>query len=139
MNKLDQIRSTLSTRGKSLLGAYADILETVTRQNLAFASDVAGFAVTQVRLPTQANDLGDYRSRSKEAVSVFGGKLKGHGQNLISELRGVPAQLKDALSGEAAVATPKTVKKAAKKAVAKKAKTVAKKAKTVKKTKAAKK
>ena len=131
MNKLDQIRSTLNTRGKLLLGCYADILETVTKQNLAFASDVAGFAVAQVRLPTQAKGLGDYRSRNIEAVSVFGGTLKGHGRDLISVLRGVPAQFKDALSVEAAGVTRKTVKKASKK-------TVAKKASTVKKTKAAK-
>lgn len=131
MNKLDEIRSTMNKRGKSLLSCYADILETVTKQNLAVASDVAGFAVAQVRLPTQASGLGDYRSRSIEAVSEFGGTLKGHGQNLISVLRGVPAQVKDALSVEAPVAATRTVKKAAKK-------TVAKKAATVKKAKAAK-
>ena len=128
MSKLDEIRNDVSARGKSLLGTVADILESVTRQNLAFASDFAGFAVAQVRLPTQANDLGDYRDRSRDAFSAFGGTLKVHGQELIAVLRDVPAQIKSALTVEAApiaeeapVATPKVARKApARKAPARK-------------------
>jgi hypothetical protein len=127
MSKLDEIRNDVSTRGKSLLVTVADIIESITKQNLAFASDFAGFAVAQVRLPTQADDLADYRDRSKDAYSKFGGKLKGHGKNLIAVLREVPVQVKDALSEDAPVAKPKAAKKkVAKKTVARKV--VAKKA-----------
>ncbi len=126
MSKFDEIRNDVNTRGKSLLVTVADIIESITKQNLAFASDFAGFAVAQVRLPTQADDLADYRDRSKAAYSKFGGKLKGHGKNLIAVLREVPGQVKDALSEDAPVAKPKAAKpkavkpKAAKKKVAKK-------------------
>lgn len=132
MSKLDEIRDDVGIRGKSLLVTIADIIESLNKQNLAFASDFAGFAVAQVRLPTQADDFADYRDRSKAAYSKFGGKLKGHGKNLIAVLREVPGQVKDALSEDAPVAKPKAVKpkavkpKAGKKKVAKK--TVARKA-----------
>ena len=98
MNKLDEIRNEVNTRGKSLLGTVADIIETLTKQNLAFASDFAGFAVAQVRLPTQAKDMGDYRDRSKDAYSKFGSTLKDHGQDLIAALREVPGQIKGSLT-----------------------------------------
>lgn len=119
MSKLDDIRDNISSRGKSLLVTVADIIESVTKQNLALASDVAGFAVDQVRLPTQVDDLGDYRDRSKDAFSKLGGQLKGHGKDLITVLREVPGQVKDALSAETPVAKPKAVKKTVKKAVRK--------------------
>jgi len=142
MSKLDEIRNDVSVRGKSLLGTVADIIESITKQNLAFASDFAGFAVAQVRLPTQANDLGDYRDRSKDAYSKFGGKLKNHGKNLVAVLREVPGQVKDALSEDSA-AKPKAAKKVvarkapAKKATAKKARTKKAKAKKAPAKKAA--
>ena len=113
MSKLDNIKNDIGTRVKSLLGTVADILETITKQNLAFASDFAGFAVAQVRLPTESNDLGDYRSRSKDAYSAFGGTLKAHGKDLIAVLREVPSQVKAALTVE-----EKAAKKAAPKAEA---------------------
>jgi cell division protein FtsN len=131
MSKFDEIRNDVNTRGKSLLVTVADIIESITKQNLAFASDFAGFAVAQVRLPTQADDLADYRDRSKAAYSKFGGKLKGHGKNLIAVLREVPGQVKDALSEDAPVAKPKTAKP--KTAKPKAAKPKAAKSKTAKK------
>ena len=121
MSKFDEIRNDVNIRGKSLQVTVADIIESINKQNLAFVSDFAGFAVAQVRLPTQADDLADYRDRSKAAYSKFGGKLKGHGKNLIAVLREVPGQVKDALSEDAPVAKPKAAKpKAAKKKVARK-------------------
>ncbi|MCP5090082.1 MAG: hypothetical protein GY949_04075, partial [Gammaproteobacteria bacterium] len=69
MSKLNDIRDNVSRRSKSLLGAVADIVESITKQNLALASDLAGFAIDQVRLPTKADDLADYRDRSKDAYS----------------------------------------------------------------------
>jgi len=133
MSKLDEIKNNVSVRGKSLLGTVADIIESITKRNMAFASDFAGFAVAQVRLPTQANDLGDYRDRSKAAYSKFGGKLKNHGKNLVAVLREVPGQVKDALSEDSAAKPKATKKVVARKAPAKKA--TAKKA-TAKKVKA---
>jgi len=61
--------------------------------------------------------MADYRSRSKEAYSEFGGVLKTHGQDLIAVIKEVPGQIKDALAAGA-----KPAKKAApkKKAAAKK-------------------
>lgn len=127
MSKLDEIRDDVSSRSKSLLATVADIIEAITRQNLALASDLAGFAVDQVRLPTKAADLGDYRGRSKDAYSKFGSQLKTHGKDMVSVLRDVPGQVKDALSAASPAAELKTVRKTvAKKAPAKK-KAVAKK------------
>jgi hypothetical protein len=121
MSRLDEIRNDVNTRGKSLLVTVADIIEAINKQNLAFANDFAGFAVAQVRLPTQAADFADYRDRSKAAYSKFGGKLKDHGKDLIAVLREVPGQVKDALSEDAPVAKPTVArKKVAKKKVAKK-------------------
>jgi uncharacterized protein (DUF1330 family) len=122
MSKLDEIRNNVSARSKSLLVTVADILESVTKQNLAFAGDFAGFAVAQVRLPTQSDDMADYRNRSKEAFSEFGGKLKSHGSDLIAVVREVPGQIKSALTVEAKVAKParKAPAKAKKKAATKK-------------------
>ena len=128
MSKLDEIRDDVSTRSKSLLGTVADILESLTTQNIAFASDFAEFAVAQVRLPTQADDFSDYRGRSKDAFSEFGTTLKSHGQELIDVIREVPGQIKEALTEKPA---PKPKKKAAKKTASKKTtakKTTAKKA-----------
>lgn len=122
MSKLDDIRNNVSTRSKSLLVTVADILESVTKQNLAFADDFAGFAVAQVRLPTQSDDMADYRNRSKEAFSEFGGTLKSHGSDLIAVVREVPGQIRSALTVEAKVAKParKAPAKAKKKAATKK-------------------
>jgi hypothetical protein len=113
MSKLDDIRDNLSGRSKSLLMTAADIIESITQQNLALASDLAGFAIDQVRLPTQSDDFGDYRDRSKDAYSKFGGQLKAHGEDLVSVLREVPGQVKDALSAASPAAKAKPVRKAA--------------------------
>lgn len=123
MNRFEEIRNDVGVRSKSLLVTVADILESMTRQNLEFADDFAGFAVAQLRLPTQADDFSDYRDRSKKAYSKFGTTLKGHGKDMIELLRDVPGQLKDALAGEEKPAKAKVAKKASvKKAPAKKAK-----------------
>ena len=122
MSKFDEIKNDVGTRGKSLLTTVADILETINKRTLAFATDFSGFAVEQVRLPTQANDFGDYRDRSKDAYSKFGTTLKSHGSDLIAVVREVPAQIKSALTVEAETAkTPVAKKTTAKKAPAKKA------------------
>ncbi|MCP5090022.1 MAG: hypothetical protein GY949_03765 [Gammaproteobacteria bacterium] len=120
MSKLDDIKNDVSTRSKSLLGVMADVMESVFEPTLALADDLAGFTTAQLRLPTQANDFGDYRSRSKDAYSKFGTTLKGHGTDLIDVVREVPGQIKDALTVEAKPArkAPARKKAAAKKKVA---------------------
>ena len=127
MSKLDEIRETAGARGKSLLVTVADILESLTKQNLAFANDVSRFAVAQVRLPTQADDFSDYRERTKDAYVKFGKTLKGRGGDLIDVIREVPEQIKNALTDQpvkapvskaAKVSKPKAAKKAPVKKVA---------------------
>ena len=127
MSKFNDIRNGVGTRSKSLLVAVADIVESMTTQNLAIATDVAGFAVSQLRLPTQVNDFSDYRDRNRDAYTKFGVTLKGHGVKLIDVARDVPGQIRDALTVE----TPVVVEVAEKVKVATKAttkKTAAKKA-----------
>jgi len=113
MSKFDEIRNNVGTRSKSVLTVVADVMEAVFKPTLAFADDFAGFTAAQVRLPTQANDFADYRSRSKDAYSKLGTTLKGHGKDLIEVVREVPGQLKGALTVEAPA--KKAVKKTAKK------------------------
>ena len=122
-SRVDGFKNDVGTRSKSLLETVADIMESVNKPTLAFAGDIAGFTVAQLRLPTQANDMADYRSRSKDAVSAFGGTAKGHGQDLIAVLREAPGQIKGAFTVEekAPVKKAPAKKTAAKKAPAKKA------------------
>ncbi|MDH3336219.1 MAG: hypothetical protein OER22_00860 [Gammaproteobacteria bacterium] len=117
MSKFEEMKKNVAVRGKSLLAAVADILESVTKQNIAFANEFAGFAVEQVRLPTQADGLADYRSRSKAAYAKLGTTLKHHGKDLIAVVREVPGQVKGALKAEAQA--PTHAKKVAKKSTRK--------------------
>ena len=125
MMKYDEIRSDVTVRGKSLLVTVADILEVLTKRNLAVATDVAGFAVDQVRMPAEVVDFNEYRERNKVAYSKFGEKMVGHTRGLVTELREVPGQLADSLTiaKRPVKAAPKKVaaKAPAKKAAAKKA------------------
>jgi len=88
-------------------------MESVFKPTLALADDFAGFAAAQVRLPTQADDFADYRSRSKDAYSEFGGTLKSHGSDLVTVVREVPGQIKSALTAEARPAKKAPAKKKA--------------------------
>lgn len=125
MMKFDEIRNDVSVRGKSLLVTVADILEALAKRNLAVATDVADFAVDQVRLPAEVVDFNEYRERNKAAYSKFGETLVGHTKGLVTEIREVPGQLADSLkiAGKPVSKAPKKVaaKAPAKKATAKKA------------------
>ena len=131
MSKIEEFRSTAGTRGKNLLNTVADILEDVAKQNLEFRNELAGFAVSQLRLPTQVSDFADYRDRSRAAYSELGTSLKDHGKGLIDSLRDMPGQVKDTLlppekpakakAKAKTVAKPAKAKPVAKKAAAKKA------------------
>jgi hypothetical protein len=125
MMKFDEFTSDVTVRGKSLLVTVADILEVLTKRNLAVATDVAGFAVDQVRLPAEVVDFTEYRERNKAAYSKFGEKMVGHTKGLVTELREVPGALAGSLKVEEkpVKAAPKKVaaKAPAKKAAAKKA------------------
>jgi hypothetical protein len=114
MMKIDEIRNDVTTRSKSLLVTFADILDVLAKRNLAVATDVAGFAVDQVRLPAEVVDFNEYRERNKVAYSKFGETLVGHTKGLVTELREVPGQL----AGSVKV-VEKPVKKAPKKVAAK--------------------
>jgi hypothetical protein len=125
MMKYDEFRSDVTVRGKSLLVTVADILEVLTKRNLAVAMDFAGFAVDQVRLPAEVVDFNEYRERNKVAYSKFSETLVGHTKGLVTELREFPGQIADSLKVEEkpVKAAPKKVaaKAPAKKAPAKKA------------------
>lgn len=146
MMKIDEIRNDVTVRGKSLLVTVADILDVLARRNIAVATDVAGFAVNQVRLPAEVVDFNDYRERNKLAYSKFSETLVGHTKGFVTELREFPAQIAGSLKVEEmpVKAAPKKViaKAPAKKPAAKKAparKAVAKapvKEETVKKAEA---
>lgn len=112
--KIDEIRNDVTERGKSLLVTVADILEVLAKRNIAVATDVAGFAVGQVRLPAEVVDFNEYRERNKAAYSKFGEKIVGHTKGLVTELREVPTQIAGSLKVE-----EKPLKKAPKKVVAK--------------------
>jgi hypothetical protein len=130
MMKIDEIRNDVTVRGKSLLVTVADILDVMAKRNIAVATDVAGFAVKQVRLPAEVVDFTEYRERNKVAYSKFSETLVGHTKGLVTELREVPVQIADSLKVEEkpVKAAPKKVaakapvkKAAARKAPAKKA------------------
>lgn len=125
MNRLDEIRETAGVRSKALLGTVADILETLSRQNLAVADDVSRFAVAQVRLPTQADDFTDYRARTRNAYAAFGRTLKSHGSDYIGMLREFPGQITASLVAQPKPARVPEVAKTVK--VTAKSKTVTKK------------
>ncbi len=122
MSKINEIRDNTVARSKALLVTVADILESVSKRNLAIAEDVAGFAVTQVRLPAEADDFSDYRTRTYDAYSELGKSLKSHGSDLIEVVRDVPGQIRDSLTLDSEpAAKPKPKPKAAKKTAKRKA------------------
>lgn len=100
MSKITEIRENTVIRSKALLGTVADILENVSKHNLAFADDVAGFAIGQVRLPTEADDFSDYRNRTRDAYSQFGKTLKAYGVDMIEVVREVPGQVRGSFTIE---------------------------------------
>ena len=114
MMKIDEIRNDVTERSKSLLVTVADILDVLAKRNIAVATDVAGFAVDQVRLPAEVVDFTEYRERNKVAYSKFSETLVGHTKGLVTELREFPGQIADSLKVE-----EKPVKAAPKKVAAK--------------------
>lgn len=121
MANIDTITREMTTRGKSVLEAVADIVEDVTRKNLEVANDVAGFAISQIRMPAKVKNFSDYRERQQSAYSNIRGTLRTHGQEYISALRDIPQQLRDSWTVELKPVAPKA--KAAKKPAARKAST----------------
>ena len=97
MSTAQAIRHEISSRGLSVLGCVADIMEAVNKKNLAVARDVTTFAVNQVRMPTKAKDFGDYRKRNRDAFRKLGNKLQGYGNDYFGICREVPGQLGVAL------------------------------------------
>jgi hypothetical protein len=124
MSRLEEIRSQLNHRGKSVVSYSADLVEWSGEKNLAVAGDIVSFAVAQIRLPIEAQDFAEYRAEVQEAVSGFGETLKEHGQDYVAKIRGLPADFRNVVNPEVKKTSRKT--SATKKAAAKK--TVTKKA-----------
>lgn len=119
MANINTITREMATRSKSVLEAVADIVEDVTRKNLEVANDVAGFAISQIRMPAKVKNFNDYRERQQSAYTNIRGTLASHGQEYISALRDIPQQLKESWTVDMKPAAPKA--KAAKKPATRKA------------------
>ena len=123
MNRIQEFQARVGKQGKTILGYTTDWVEWSARKNLAIADDFADFAVSQMRLPVEANDFADYRASVRDAYSEFGNVLTTHGEDFASKLKGIPEDVR-------ALFAPR--KNAAKKAAAKpgatKSKSIKKKA-----------
>jgi len=122
MSRLTDIRSQLNQRGKSVVSYSADLVEWSAEKNLAVAGDIASFAVAQIRLPIEVQDIGEYRTEVQQSVSGFGETLKEHGQDYVAKIRGLPADFRKAVNPKTKKTSRKITakEKAPKKAAAKK-------------------
>ena len=125
MNKLQSLKSDAISRGESVLALTADVVESVVEKNLALTADVSGFAIAQMRLPLEVESFSDYRAQSQTAIKDLGGRFNEYGRDMYGYLKGVPSNVKTALTAEEKKST-KVAKKAA--STAKKAASAAKKA-----------
>lgn len=122
MNRIEAFQARVSEQGRSMIEYTADWVEWSAKKNLEIADDVAEFTVAQLRLPVEAEDFADYRLGLSDSYGELGEELKRHGDDYVSKLKDVPAEIRAIFEPE---------KKAARKAAAK-PKTA--KPKTVKKT-----
>ena len=110
MNRFEELQARISDQGRSMFDYTVDWIEWSARKNLAIAEDVADFTVSQLRLPIEADGLADYGHVLRNSYGSFGDTLKGHGEDYVSKLKDVPAEVR-------AILVPKKVaKKVAKKA-----------------------
>lgn len=98
MNRLATVRSELNQRGKSIVGFGADLLEWSLEKNLAVAADIASFAVAQIRLTIEVEDVAEYRTAVLGSISGFAESLKDHGHDYVAKLREVPGEFRVALT-----------------------------------------
>ena len=128
MSRITEIRSDLNKRGRSVVNYSADLVEWSAEKGLAVVGDVASFAVAQIRLPLDVDDLAEYRESVKESVSEFGETLKDHGQDYVTKIKGLPEDIRKAVNPKAKKSASKTAakKKAARKKTAPRKKAAAK-------------
>jgi hypothetical protein len=125
MSKLKDVRNDAVTRGKSVWGYVADVVESITEKNLTLAGDVSGLAISQLRLPAEAKDFSDFRARTRQTYVKVGGALKTYGQSVATILQGIPTDLGNALQAKKQP-TKRAKKAATKKRPSKKAATAKK-------------
>lgn len=114
MNRLADLRSQLNQHGKSVVSYGADLMEWSAEKNLVVAGDIAGFAVAQIRLTTEVQNLAEYRAELQQSLSGFGETLKEHGQDYVAKLREVPGEFREVVNPETRAASRKvTAKKTA--------------------------
>lgn len=106
MNRFEEFQARISDQGRSMFNYTVDWIEWSARKNLAIAEDVADFTVSQLRLPIEADGLADYGHVLRNSYGSFGDTLKGHGEDYVSKLKDVPAEVR-------AILVPKKVAKKA--------------------------
>jgi len=124
MSRMAEIRSQLDQRGKSVVSYTADLVEWSAEKNLAVAADIASFAVAQIRLTIEVQDLAEYRAEVRGSIAVFGETLKEHGQDYVTKIRDLPGDFRKVVDPESRKPSRKTTttkKAAAKKSAKKKA------------------
>lgn len=131
MNRFEEFQARISGQGRSMFDYTVDWIEWSARKNLAIAEDVADFTVSQLRLPIEADGLADYGQDLRNSYGSFGDTLKGHGEDYVSKLKDVPAEVR------AIFAPKKVAKKAAPRPKASKPRAAAAKKATAKTAKAA--
>jgi len=125
MNRFEEFQARLSDRGRSVFDYTLDWLEWSARKNFAIADDVAEFTVLQLRLPIEADGLADYRNHLGESYGEFGETLKRHGDDYVTKLRDIPAEVREIFAPKKVTKKTASKKPARTKAAAKK-KTTAK-------------
>jgi hypothetical protein len=139
MNRLEELQARINDKSKSVFDYAIDWFEWSAKKNLAIAEDVTEFTVTQLRLPAEADGFTDYRLGLRDAYGELGETLKHHGEDYVSKLKGLPAEVRDIFAPEKATRKApgkKVAPKAAAKPKATKKKAAKPKAAAAKKVKA---
>lgn len=133
MNRFETLQAQVSEQGRSIFEYTADWVEWSAKKGLAVADDVAEFTVAQLRLPLETEGFAEYRLGLRDSYGEFGEVLKRHGDDYVSRLKDMPAEIRAIFEPpkqkpKKAAAKPKTAKKAAKPKNVKKAPKAAPKA-----------
>jgi hypothetical protein len=124
MNRIEAFQALVSEQGRSIFEYTADWVEWSAKKNLEIADDFAEFTVAQLRLPVETQGFTGYRLGLRDSYGELGEELKRHGEDYVSKLKEMPAEIRAIFEPEKKAATkapakPKTVKKTAKPAKAK--------------------
>lgn len=132
MNRIEEFQVRFNDKSKLVFDYTIDWIEWSAKKNLAIAEDLAEFTVAQLRLPVEAGGIADYRHSLRDAYGEFGGVLKHHGEDYVSKLKDLPAEVRDIFAPKKAAPKKVAAKKVAPKAPKKTAKKTAAKSKVVK-------